>query len=186
MLLAVLAAARAGTALVVSVPLSSPDVILALASHEWERLPAAAALAARHPAAIVLLTRPRVITIYTCNDCDHRIDRLVAAGVSGSRIRVIQLAQDGTFGEAMATKEFLAAHHLRRLTVVTTPYHTRRSLATFRKVLAGGYTVGIVPAEASPAVPARWWMTAYDRGYVRYEWAALGYYLVWHGVTPLG
>ena len=48
---------HAGSALVVSEPLASPDAIVSLASHEWERLPAAAALARQYPEALVVLTR---------------------------------------------------------------------------------------------------------------------------------
>ena len=63
---------HAGTALVVSRDLDSPDAIVMLASHEWERLPAAAALARRHPGAVVLLTVPVAVTQYNCHLC--RID----------------------------------------------------------------------------------------------------------------
>jgi hypothetical protein len=45
-----------------------------LASHEWERLPAAAALARRYPDALVLITVPRVVNEYNCHRCDERVD----------------------------------------------------------------------------------------------------------------
>ena len=63
-------------------------------------------------------------------------------------------------------------------------HHTRRSLATFRAVFADTpVTIGIVPASAtSPAQPKAWWEVPYDRAYVRYEWAAVVYYWVWHHV----
>jgi uncharacterized SAM-binding protein YcdF (DUF218 family) len=75
-------------------------------------------------------------------------------------------------------------NNLRSLLVVTSPYHTRRSLSTFRAVFdRSGVTVGIAPASAtSPARPECWWLSAYDRAYVRYEWAAILYYAVRHGV----
>ena len=38
----------AGRLLVLSQAVDAPDVIVSLASHEWERLPAAAAAAAQH------------------------------------------------------------------------------------------------------------------------------------------
>ena len=73
--------------------------------------------------------------------------------------------------------------------VVTSPYHTRRSLATFRQVFAGTpITIGVVPAEAtSPARPDWWWWAApYDRAYVGYEWAAITYYWFKYGVPIAG
>jgi uncharacterized SAM-binding protein YcdF (DUF218 family) len=68
--------------------------------------------------------------------------------------------------------------------VVTSPYHTRRSLGTFEKVFADtGVEIGIHPAvRTSPAIPERWWLRRYDRGYVLYEWAALVYYRLRFGV----
>lgn len=175
---ALLLAPWAGTALVVSAPGPAPDVIVSLASHEWERLPAVAAQAKTYPAALVVLTVPQEVTIHNCHDCANRPARLIRAGVAKSRIREMQLKAGGTYGEALALKDFMREHGLRRLMVVTSPYHTRRSRATFETVLAGtGVTVGIVPALASsPARPGSWIWSGYDRAYVQYEWAAIVYY----------
>jgi uncharacterized SAM-binding protein YcdF (DUF218 family) len=181
------AAPVAGTALVVSSPLGSPDAIVSLASHEWERLPAVAALARRYPRALVLLTLPQVVNPYNCHDCAHRAERLIGAGVDMSRIQVLPLTEGGTYGEAVATQAFVAARGLSSVLVVTSPYHTRRSLATFRKAMGGRVSVGVAPASAtSPARPEHWWAAGYDRAYVRYEWTAILYYRVRHGVpmTP--
>jgi uncharacterized SAM-binding protein YcdF (DUF218 family) len=171
-------APHAGTALVVRSPVASPDVIVSLASHEWERLPAAVAQAQASPDALVVLTVPKEVTPYNCHDCAHRPERLIAAGVEMARIRQIPLTAGGTYGEALAMKAFMGEHVLHRLLVVTSPYHTRRSLATFNTVFAGTpVTIGVVPASrTSPARPEAWWWSAYDRAYVRYEWAAIAYY----------
>jgi uncharacterized SAM-binding protein YcdF (DUF218 family) len=176
----------AGTALVVSAPLSSPDAIVSLASHEWERLPAAAELARRYPRAVVVLTLPQPVNEFNCHDCFHRTERLMKAGVEMERIQIVPLTERGTFGEAVATRAFVSKHNLKSVLVVTSPYHTRRSLATFRQVLEGAaVSVGVVPASAtSPARPPRWWATPYDRAYVRYEWAAVFYYWFRYGVPP--
>jgi len=180
-------APHAGTALVVSAPVPSPDAIVSLASHEWERLPAAAALARRYPHALVVLTLPQSVNGYNCYDCAHRAERLEHDGVEAGRIRVVPLAQSSTYGEAEAARALVSEHHLRSVLVVTSPYHTRRSLATFRKAFGGaGVSIGVEPAtETSPARPERWWAAAYDRAYVRYEWAAILYNWLRHGV-PLG
>ncbi len=175
---------RAGTFLVVERPVASPDAIISLASHEWERLPETIRLARRYPTSVVLLTLPPIVDEYNCHDCAHRVDQLQKNGISSQRIRVLPIRLSGTFGEAATAFEFARREHIRHLLVVTSPYHTRRSLATFRAVFHdSGVEIGVEPATAtSPARPDLWWRSAYDRWYVRYEWAAIGYYLVRHQI----
>ena len=177
----------AGTTLVVERPVGAPDAIISLASHEWERLPETTRLAHLYPDARVLLTLPPVVNDYNCYDCAHRVGQLVKNGITARRIRVLPIKLSGTFGEAAAAREFARREPLRRLLVVTSPYHTRRSLATFRAAFRGAdVDVGVDPAlSTSPARPDAWWRFPYDRRYVRYEWAAIGYYLVRHRVDAL-
>ena len=189
MFLAILAAAGlvlrdAGTMLVVKQPLENPDAIVSLASHEWERLPGAAELAQATPSAVVVLTLPQPATIFNCHDCSGRVGRLQRLGVPSERVRIVPLTLGGTYGEAVALLAFARRSAIHRIVVVTTPYHTRRSLAVFRNIFAGsGIAIGVEPARASPARPGRWWATGYDRAYVAYEWAAIVYYAVRHGVA---
>jgi uncharacterized SAM-binding protein YcdF (DUF218 family) len=175
---------RAGTALVVTQDISDPDLIVSLSSHEWERLPVAARLARRFPRARVALTQPRSVSRFNCHDCPNRVENLSRLGVELERIGMLELSENGTFGEALATLRYMSARQMTRVVVVTSPYHTRRALATFRNVLAPAQiAVGIVPAfPESPAVPARWWTRSYDRWYVRYEWPAIVVYRFRHGV----
>ena len=179
-----IAAPNAGTWLVVSRPVERPEAIISLASHEWERLPAAARLALATPSALVLLTLPQPATPHNCHDCAGRLARLQGLGVASDRVRIIPLTAPGTYGEALAALKFARETPIRRLLVVTTPYHTRRSLAAFQSVFDGsGVEIGIEPATpSSPARPERWWATPYDRAYVAYEWAAVVYYGVRHRV----
>ncbi len=180
----ILLGSRAGAALVVSQPLSQPEVIVSLASHEWERLPETARQAALFPRALVLLTLPSSVNKYNCHDCANRVTRLARAGVSPQRVRVLPIPGRGTYGEAQATKQFVESHGVSRVVVVTSAYHTRRSLATFGSVLGpSGVSVGVMPVSGgSPASPGQWWLAAYDRAYVRYEWAAIVYYAARYGV----
>ena len=168
---------RAGTALIVAVPVESPQAILVLGSHEWERLPAAADQARQSRNASVFLTEPRIPTIYNCHDCGHRVDRLAAEGVERGRVVMLPLKVSNTRDEATAARAECEQRGLTRLLIVTSPYHTRRAWRIFQRAFAGsGITLGIVPAAAySPARPAVWWKSAYDRAYVRYEWAALAH-----------
>jgi uncharacterized SAM-binding protein YcdF (DUF218 family) len=175
----------AGWALVVSKDVGTPDAIVMLASHEWERIPAAAEMARRFPASVVLLTIPAQVTRFNCHLCGDRPAWLQREGIAANRI--IQLPPNpaaGTYGEARAVSEYLTSHPLHRLLVVTSPYHTRRALHLFEYVLRGaGVEVGVRPASAySIADPSRWWRHAYDRWYVRYEWGAILYYRLEYGV----
>lgn len=174
----------AGEALVLARHVGNPDAIVMLASHEWERLPEAAALARSYPQATVLLTEPREITEHNCHRCGERVAWLAAEGVDGSRIVVLPRRVVNTRDEALSAREYAAAHGVRRLAVVTSPYHTRRALATFDHAFAGTCTaIGVVPAsDRSPARPRRWWWHLYDMSYVAYEWAALLEYRLRYGV----
>jgi uncharacterized SAM-binding protein YcdF (DUF218 family) len=178
---------HAGTALVVRVPIDSPDAIVSLASKEWERLPVTASLARHHPGAVVLLTEPQEVTIFNCHLCAGRVAELVRDGVEEARIHLVPASLGGTRGEALAIVTFARQMELRRMLVVTSPYHTRRALATFRAAAAGtDIEVGIEPSAAvSAAVPERWWRTPFDRWYVRYEWAAILYYAARWGIVSL-
>ncbi len=182
-----LGARSAGTLLVVARPLQRPDAIISLASHEWERLPAAAKLAHANPAALVILTLPQPATVHNCHDCNGRLDRLQRLGVAPQRVRIIPLTSPGTYGEALAARALVHRTPIHRLLIVTTPYHTRRSLAVFRSIFEGSRVeVGIEPATvSSPAQPSNWWAAPYDRAYVVYEWFAGLYYLLRYGVVPL-
>ena len=175
---------HAATALVVEHQAGPPDAIIMLASHEWERLPATAALARRYPAARVLVTVPRVVTPYTCHRCTERVEWLGAEGVAAGRVRQLRPVTS-TYDEALAAREYAAREPFSRLAVVTTPYHTRRALATFRAVFRGsGVDIAVVPAAPAQGQPDRWWRHPYDRQYVRYEWAAILWYR-WEYSVPL-
>lgn len=171
----------AGTMLVVSRPLARVDAVISLASHEWERLPLAARIASEHPHAIVLLTEPQPVTEFNCHDCAHRVDRLERLGIAPSRVRVVKVTSPGTHGEALAALAFAREEGIGHFVIATSPYHTRRSLATFQQVFEHtGIEIGVEPATiSSQARPAIWWLQPDDRAYVPYEWAAIVYY-AWH------
>lgn len=172
------------SALVVQRPLAQPEAIVSLASHEWERLPRAAELAATHPGARVWLTEPPEVSPFNCHDCANRVERLASMGVDRERVEVLPIAHPGTYGEALAVRQHARATGIRRLLVVTSPYHTRRALATFEHAFAGDpVAIGIEPASAfAPFRPSQWLWHGYDRAYVPYEWAATVYYAWRYGV----
>jgi len=181
-----LAASAAGRLLVVAQSVGSPDAILMLASHEWERLPAVARVARKYPSAVVLLTNPWRPDEWSCYRCPERPLLLQRAGVAADRIVILPQRATNTIGEARAAVEYVRRTPVRRLLVVTSPYHSRRALSVFRHVLASVVVeVGVEPAlRESGATPGFWWAHEYDAWYVAYEWAALAKYALRHRVSP--
>jgi uncharacterized SAM-binding protein YcdF (DUF218 family) len=68
---------------------------------------------------------------------------------------------------------------LKSLLVVTSPYHSRRALWVFRRILSGeGVAVGIEPVatgDQSP-VPERWWLSRQGWNSVAPEYVKFPYY----------
>jgi uncharacterized SAM-binding protein YcdF (DUF218 family) len=159
----------AGSMLVVRLPVDEPDAIISLASHEWERLPLTASLAIR---------LPEKVSRYNCHDCARRTEMLAVSGVDLDRVRILPLTVGGTYGEAVACRAFAVEQPIKRLLIVTSPYHTRRALSIFRSVFSRSeIQIGVAPASLhSPARPDRWWLARYDFSYVAYEWTATVYY----------
>ena len=180
--------ALAGSALVVVKEVDRPDAVVMLASHEWERLPAAAALGRRFPATTVLLTVPQSPSGFNCHRCLERVEWLEDEGVPPERVVELPDRTANTYEEARATRNYATARGLRSIVVVTSPYHARRALRAFESVMQGtGIAVGVLPASAtSVADPRRWWRHAYDRAYVAYEWAAVVQYRFKYGVPLAG
>src|SRR5262245_43291156 len=113
----------AGPFLVVSVPPRHPDVIVSLASHEWERLPAVVAAARRYPSATVVLTVPSPVTEHNCHRCSERPLWLAHAGIDAHRIQVLSDPVASTHDEALAVLRYAASAGSREIHVVTSPYH---------------------------------------------------------------
>jgi uncharacterized SAM-binding protein YcdF (DUF218 family) len=111
---------------------------------------------------------------------------LRSLGMPTNRVVILERGVANTHDEAVAVAAYARRHPIRRLVVVTSPYHARRAWAVFRAVLGSTVQVGVRSATAeSPARPDSWWWAAYDRNYVPYEWAALAWYALRYGVNPL-
>lgn len=172
--------------LIVERPVERPDAVVVLASHEWERLPAAADLARQHPESAVVLTVSREFSDLSCHLCGERPRWLNHLGIDGRRIVEVETsAGGGTWGEAISVTGEARRRGWTRLLVVTSVYHTRRSLWTFRKAAGEGLEVGVASARAHSALrPATWWAAPEDLWYVAYEWAAMVKYAVEGRLKP--
>lgn len=89
---------------------------------------------------------------------------LMANGVPESVIKILAPKVSGTIKEAELLSEIAAANRWKSLLIVTSAYHTRRSLRTFERVFANDgidTNIGIIPAligQQSPQ-PFDWWLS---------------------------
>ena len=105
---------------------------------------------------------------------------LTSLGVHSQNIEVVRPPVTSTWDEAQLISEYSKTHNLHSILIVTSGYHSRRALRTFRTLLEDTNTeVGIDPVETGIQTPppATWWM--YPRGWqlVFVEYLKLIYYL---------
>ncbi len=100
-------------------------------------------------------------------------------GVPESKIQVVSDIALGTYEESVGVRDYASTHRLKRLLVVTSAYHTRRTLWSLRHACEGsGIEIGIdspPPGWQTPA-PARWWWRRWGWKVVAGEYVKLIYY----------
>lgn len=164
------AAYLAARALVVRAELERADVLVVLggASDYHERARHAAQLFREGRAPLVVLTDDGARGGWSQAEqrnpsfCELSRAELLAAGVPPASVRVLPGAVDGTHSEALLLRRHADANNWRSLLVVTSPYHSRRALWTFRRAFgASGARVGVAPTPfAQTPPPAAWWLSA--------------------------
>ncbi len=85
---------------------------------------------------------------------------LIANGVNESAIEIVKPIGDGTNYEAKLFAEKNADNRIKSLLLVTSPYHTRRALWTFRH-FNPEVEIGVIPAEKTEKTPTIyfWWLS---------------------------
>jgi uncharacterized SAM-binding protein YcdF (DUF218 family) len=123
-------------------PLMQSDAIVLLAGNYAERTPAAAMLCRNGYATRILLTNDGVSsswsTEYNRNlyQVEWAEQELVALGVPRERIVKLPFYKSATIYDALAVKQYAIKYGLRKIILVTSDYHSRRVLWTFREVFA--------------------------------------------------
>ena len=111
-------------------------------------------------------------------------DALLDAGVPEQQLIVLKSRVNSTYDEATAVRSFAGSAGITSVLVVTSPYHSRRALWVFRRVLEpAGVRVGIdspLPGEQSPR-PGAWWLSRVGWHSVAVEYVKLVYYRIKHG-----
>ena len=174
--------------LIVRAPLERADAIVVLSGSATlsERVQHAARLYAEKRAPRILLTsdnlqggwsRSEQRNLYFYEIATRQLNRL---GVPAENIELVTPPVASTWDEATVLRDYAKTHNLRSLLIVTSSYHSRRALFTFRNFFAGTDTqVGIDPVETGIQTPrpATWWLHIRGWQLVLVEYLKLIYYL---------
>lgn len=134
--------------LVVSVPIDKADALIVLGGEALARPTEAARLYKAGTAPVIFVSG--------VGDAAKNRQVLMGAGVSSTKI-VTEPNATTTYANAVLLKPFLEAAHVRTALIVTSPFHTRRALATFRKVMPM-IQFGVTDASIN------WWAKPEGRG----------------------
>jgi uncharacterized SAM-binding protein YcdF (DUF218 family) len=160
--------------LVVSVPMEHADALIVLGGEPLARPQEAARLYGEGVAPLVFVS----------GIGDHGENRriLIANGVPDTAIRV-EPGSFSTFTNALFLKRILNEAHVRRALIVTSPFHTRRALATFRKVIPN-VSFGVTDASIG------WWSRPEGQGdvnrFAAVEFVKTAEYWLFYGIVPFG
>ena len=165
----------AGEFWVVDEPPETSDVIVVLSgdNYDAERATRAASLFKSGMAPRVVATGRALRSYATTTDLMKR--DLVEHGVPDSAIVPFTHKADDTRDEAAAVSEFVRSHGWKKILLVTSNYHTRRSQYIYEHVLPSSDQLLTVAAPDSDYDPNYWWRT---RTGVKIFFHELGGYLV--------
>jgi uncharacterized SAM-binding protein YcdF (DUF218 family) len=155
--------------LVVEAPLARADAIVVLAgsSTYFERAQKAAALFKEGRSPRIILTNDNRQGGWSSVEqrnpffYERTTSELTRAGVPQSAIEVIPQPVYSTRDEAVLLRRYSDTRGLRSLIVVTSAYHSRRALRTFRTVFAtSSVQIGLEhpPTGLQTPRPATWWL----------------------------
>ena len=158
--------------LVVSVPMEKADALIVLGGEPLARPTEAARLYKAGMAPKIFVTG--------VGDAARNRQILMGAGVPPTKI-ITEPDATTTYANATLLKPLMEAAHVRSALIVTSPFHTRRALATFRKVMPG-IQFGVTSASIS------WWERPEGRGdvnrFAAIEFLKTAEYWLIYGVDP--
>jgi uncharacterized SAM-binding protein YcdF (DUF218 family) len=77
-------------------------------------------------------------------------DELIRMGVPGTAIVSLPFLKSGTVYDALAVRDYITKYNIRSILLVTSDYHTRRSLWIFQRVFEKlPASISIVPTSSS-------------------------------------
>jgi uncharacterized SAM-binding protein YcdF (DUF218 family) len=105
--------------------------------------------------------------------------RLQQQGVPADRIQLADGRALGTYEESVLIRDHATSHHLKKLLIVTSGYHSRRALWSMLRACEGsGIQVGIdaTPPGSQTPSPWRWWSRRWGWKVVAGEYVKMAYY----------
>jgi uncharacterized SAM-binding protein YcdF (DUF218 family) len=183
---AVAAVLFAGRVLVVADPIPAhADAIVMLAGSIADRALETADLYRAGVAPRVVVTRERITPgdlplrargVQLPQPYEMTLDALARLGVPPSATTLLRRRTFSTESEARTIARWACTAHVRRLVVVTSPYHTRRARLILRQALGPGIELAMRPSRAGAFSPARWWRVRRDAKFVLTEYQKLLHY----------
>ncbi|HYT65008.1 MAG TPA: YdcF family protein [Vicinamibacterales bacterium] len=163
-------------------PLQKADAILVLAGTRAERWLEAYDLYTAGYAPVVVLSpgasepseqllRQRGIRFPSAAELQR--DAMIQLRVPPSAVIILRGYADNTVQEAEMLRALVRERGWRRVIVVTSKYHTRRSGFAFRRALAGSVEIVIRASRYDASDPANWWRIRADVRFASTEWEKL-------------
>jgi uncharacterized SAM-binding protein YcdF (DUF218 family) len=139
-------------------------LVLMAGGGRYERLPAVVELYEDGVAPRILLTNDGVIGRWSekhqrnLYHVEWAREYLLDREVPAEAIEILDFIESGSYFDALNTRHFVDEDNtIRSLLVVSSNYHTRRTLWTFERVFAGtDVKVGVYPIPRSPDDNRRW------------------------------
>jgi uncharacterized SAM-binding protein YcdF (DUF218 family) len=137
----------------------SSDVIIVLSGDNYDAVRAAraAALFRAGMAPHVVATGRSLRSYATTTDLMKR--DLADHGVPAAAIIPLTHRADDTREEAVAVSEFVHTHGWKKILLVTSNYHTRRSEYIYERILPPGTQLRVISAPDIEYDPQSWWRT---------------------------
>lgn len=191
LLIAWLVAWLLGVFLEVSAPLPRADAIVVLggSSAYLERTELAAQLYSQGKAPRIILTNDNLQSGWSSVEqrnplfVERAAEELRLSGIQPDQIEVLQQPVTSTYEEAVLLRDYAAVHQSKAIIFVTSPYHSRRSLWTIRRVFRdSGIAIGIETMPTGQQSPSAlvWWASFRGWREVALEYPKLIYYWLRH------
>lgn len=155
--------------LIVEKPLAKADAILVLSGSSVykERTHKAAKVYRSGVAKKILLTDDGGLAGWSNKEMRNppfvylAQQELIAQGVNAEDIEILSPKVSGTIWEARNLLTKFKKENWQTVVLVTSAYHTKRTLWTFEEVLGNSYKIGIVasPTGEDTPPPQMWWLT---------------------------
>jgi len=147
-----------GEFLVVSQTPESADIIVVLAGDiRGERILRAVELVKGGYAPRILVDS--AMEMYGVSEAELATTFAVQGGASGEIFEPFPIKADSTFEEAQVVDAELVRRGIRKALLVTSNFHTRRSLRTFETLGSGRVRYLVIAAPSADFQPDRWWYT---------------------------